>query len=346
MRTAEDSPLAIDQRAPVADGLITLMAGPEAAPPAAATPSATLPPVRATPARRVRDVTIVIPARNESANLARLLAEVSTVLAPLRAAGMVFQVLVVDDGSSDATASLAAAGGAEVVQHAVSLGNGAAVKRGIRHAHCSWILLLDGDGQHPPASIPAMLDLAERFDMVVGSRGGRGGSAHRNIANRIYNRLASYVTSRRIDDLTSGFRLVRADVLKSFVYLLPNTFSYPTTITLAMLRAGYSVAFQPIEVRQRGGKSHIRLLRDGSRFLVIILRIATFFAPLRVFGPLAAAMFALGVGWYGYTFISSGRFTNMALLLVAQATMLFALGLVSEQIAAMRFERAPVRDSD
>src|SRR5690606_27932406 len=280
----------------------------------------------------------------EAPNLPRLLAELDAVLAPLRRAGLTADVLVVDDGSDDGTAEIAEAGGATVVRHAVPLGNGAAVKRGIRCANRGWILLLDGDGQHPPDAIPAMLALAERFDMVVGSRGGRGGSVHRNLANRIYNRLASYVTARRIDDLTSGFRLVRADVLKSFVYLLPNTFSYPTTITLAMLRAGYSVAFHPIRVRPRAGRSHIRLLRDGSRFLVIILRIATLFAPLRVFAPLAAAMFAAGLAWYGYTFFAYGRFTNMALLLLAQATVLFALGLVSEQIAAMRFERAPVHE--
>jgi glycosyltransferase involved in cell wall biosynthesis len=293
-------------------------------------------------ATAVSDLAIVVPARNEAANLPHLLRELASTLAPLRAHGLVADVIVVDDGSTDATARSALLHGAEVVRHGTALGNGAAVKRGIRHARRRWILLLDGDGQHPPDAIPGMLALAEHFDMVVGSRGGRGGRAHRNVANRIYNVLASYVTGRRIDDLTSGFRLVRADVLKSFVYLLPNTFSYPTTITLAMLRAGYSVAFHPIAVRPRAGKSHIRLLKDGSRFFVIILRIATFFAPLRVFGPLALLMFGAGAAWYVYTFLTSGRFTNMALLLIAQATVLFALGLVSEQIAAMRFERAPV----
>lgn len=294
--------------------------------------------------RRVTEVSVVIPARNEAENLAQLLPELEQHLRAARAQGVAFDVIVVDDGSTDATAEVAMRHGAEVVRHAVSLGNGAAVKRGIRAARRGWILLLDGDGQHPPASIPAMLELAERFDMVVGSRGGKGGSAHRNVANRVYNRLATYVTGTRIEDLTSGFRLVRADVLKSFVYLLPNTFSYPSTITLSMLRAGYSLSFMPIQVRPRGGKSHIRLIRDGSRFLVIILRIATFFAPLRVFGPVALAMFLAGCAWYAYTYFAYGRFTNMAVLLIAQASMVFGLGLVSEQIAAMRFERAPVRD--
>ena len=229
------------------------------------------------------------------------------------------------------------------MRHPESLGNGAAVKRGIREARGDWILLLDGDGQHPPSAIPELIRMAEEHDMVVGSRGGGGGAVHRNFANRVYNRLASYVTNRRIPDLTSGYRLMRADVAKSYVYLLPNTFSYPTTITLAMLRGGYSVGFTPIAVRPREGKSHIHLVRDGSRFFLIILRIATFFAPLRVFVPIALAMAVLGTAWYVYTYFTAQRLTNMAVLLWTQATVVFALGLISEQIAALRFDRSDQR---
>ncbi|MCB9868484.1 MAG: glycosyltransferase family 2 protein [Planctomycetes bacterium] len=287
--------------------------------------------------RRVTGLTIVVPAKNESAGLGALLAELETVLGSCGVAQ--HEVLVIDDGSSDRTPEIAAAAGARVISHPESLGNGAAVKRGIREARLGWVLLLDGDGQHPPEAIPEMLALAERYDMVVGSRGGAGGATHRNLANRLYNALASYVTNRPIPDLTSGFRLMRADVVKGFCYLLPNTFSYPTTITLAMLRVGYSVAFLPIRVRPRQGRSHIRLLRDGSRFLLIIMRIAVFFAPLRVFVPLAALLFALGVCWYAYTFATGARFTNMGLLLFTQATVVFALGLISEQVAALRFQR-------
>jgi len=286
---------------------------------------------------RVDRLSVVIPARDEAANLADLLAELEPVL---EAASLQFcEVIVVDDGSSDATPTQARAAGARVLQHAESLGNGAAVKRGIREARGDWILLLDGDGQHPPAALPAMLKLANRYDMVVGSRGGRGGSRHRNFANGIYNRLASYISGRHIPDLTSGYRLLRADIAKDLVYLLPNTFSYPTTITLSMLRSGYGVAFSPITVRARRGKSHVRLLADGSRFLLIILRIATFFAPLRVFMPLSILFALLGVGWYGYTWFTEGRFTNMAMLMFGQATLLFVLGLISEQVAALRFQR-------
>lgn len=284
---------------------------------------------------------MVIPARDEMANLPGLLDELREVLAALPLDDL--EVVLVNDGSRDGTAELAESWGARVITHAESLGNGAAVKRGIREARNEWVLLVDGDGQHPPAAIPAMVEMAERYDMVVGSRGGGGGAWYRNIANRVYNRLASYVTNRRIPDLTSGFRMLRADVAKGFVYLLPNTFSYPTTITLALLRGGYSVGFHPIRVRARRGKSHIHLVRDGSRFLLIILRITTFFAPLRVFLPLSALVLLLGVGWYLYTYFTAGRFTNMAVLLISQATVLFALGLISEQVAALRFERGDER---
>lgn len=287
-------------------------------------------------ARRVQSLSIVVPARNEELNLGALLAEVQDVLA---ASGVPFrEVIVVDDGSTDATPAIARQFGCRVVSHAEPLGNGAAVKRGIREAKGEWILLLDGDGQHPPHELPAMLAMAERYDMVVASRGGKGGKLHRNFANQVYNRLASYVSQRKIPDLTSGFRLVRADVVKDLVWLLPNTFSYPTTITMSMLRGGWSVGFHPFQVRQRKGRSHVRLFADGSRFFLIILRIATMFAPLRVFLPASIGLFGLGVAWYLHTWLSEGRLTNMAVLLLTQAGLLFALGLIAEQIAALRFQ--------
>ncbi len=288
---------------------------------------------------RVARLSIVIPARNEAVGLPALLDELSLTLRTLPATRS--EILVIDDGSTDATSKIALDRGARVVRHAYSLGNGAAVKRGIREARGDWILLMDADGQHPPATIPGLIRRASEHDMVVASRGGTGGSTLRNVANKVYNGLATYVTSRPIPDLTSGFRLARADVLKSLVYLLPNTFSYPTTITLAMLRAGYSVDFEPFAVRPRpsGTKSHIKLFRDGSRFFLIILRIATIFAPLRVFLPLSFAMAAIGTLWYAYTWLADGRFTNMSALLITQATVVFVLGLVSEQVTALRYAR-------
>lgn len=287
-------------------------------------------------ATRVQRLSVVMPARNEALNLGPLLQEVGAVLAGLQLP--FHEIVVVDDGSTDDTPAIARAAGARVVSHAEGLGNGAAVKRGIREAKGDWILLLDGDGQHPPAELAAMVALAERHDMVVASRGGRGGSLHRNFANRVYSSFASYVSGRRIPDLTSGYRLLRADIAKDLVWLLPNTFSYPTTITMSMLRGGWSVGFHPFQVRQRRGKSHVRLFADGSRFFMIILRIATMFAPLRVFLPVSLFTAALGLGWYAWTWWHEGRFTNMAVMLLCQASLLFALGLIAEQVAALRFQ--------
>jgi glycosyltransferase involved in cell wall biosynthesis len=303
----------------------------------AAEPQALTPPlVHAGNSSRIKRLSIVVPARNESLNMAGLLDELNEVLGEL---DLPFcEVIVVNDGSTDDTAQLACDRDAKVVTHAVGLGNGAAVKRGIREAKGDWILLLDGDGQHPPHEIPAMIREGELHDLVVASRGGTGGSIHRNIANQVYNRFASYVSGRKIPDLTSGYRLMRADVAKSLVWLLPNTFSYPTTITMSMIRGGWSVGFHPFQVRPRLGKSHVRLVADGSRFFVIILRIATMFAPLRVFIPAAMITGGVGLAWYFNTWIQDGRFTNMALLLLTQAMLLFALGLIAEQIAALRFQ--------
>ncbi|MHC5065644.1 MAG: glycosyltransferase family 2 protein [Planctomycetota bacterium] len=289
------------------------------------------------PLIKVESLSLVIPAKNESGNLPVLLADLQATLAAVPE--MRHEILVIDDGSTDGTAECARAAGARVISHPQSLGNGAAIKRGIRAARCDWVLMMDADGQHPPEAIPGLLALAGDYDMVVAARRRGAGSWHRNLANATYNGLASYVTSRKIPDLTSGFRLVRSDVAKRLVYLLPNTFSYPTTITLAMLRGGYSVGFLPFNVRERGGKSHIRLLQDGSRFFLIILRIATIYAPLRVFLPLSLLMAAIGFGWYAYTYLVHGRFTNMAALVITQATVIFALGLISEQVSALRYAR-------
>lgn len=294
-------------------------------------------------ARKTALVSIVIPALNEETNLGNLLTELDVALSKIQ--DFAFEILVIDDGSTDATAEVARQHPrVRVHSHPINLGNGASIKRGIRLAQGDWILLMDGDGQHPPSEIAKMLSLVkdQGFDMVVCSRGASGGSLHRNLANLIYNGLASYVTSKKIPDLTSGYRLVRADALKAFVNLLPNTFSYPTTITLAMFKAGYAVHYHPFTVRKRGGRSKIRIFKDGSRFFLIILKVATFFSPLRVFVPLSAFVAFAGVAWYVYTFLTRHQFTNMAMLALVQAGLFFCLGLISEQIAQLRFDRMPL----
>ena len=279
-------------------------------------------------------LSIIIPAKNESAAIGKV---VEKVLARCEDA----EVLVVDDGSDDDTASVAREAGATVVSHPESMGNGAAVKAGARAASGEVLVFLDGDGQHDPDDIPRLLEkLDEGYAMAVGARSSAKSHANaaRLAANGLYNRIASAVTGHRIPDLTSGFRAVRAEHFRKYLYLLPNGFSYPTTITMALMRAGLPVAFVPIEAAKRLGRSHIRPLRDGIRFLVIIFKIATLYSPLKLFLPASAVFFVTGLGYYAYTFATQGRFTNMSLLLFSAAVIIFLIGLVSEQITALNYK--------
>ncbi|MEJ5211735.1 MAG: glycosyltransferase family 2 protein [Burkholderiales bacterium] len=279
-------------------------------------------------------VSIVIPARNEGRALGSLLSRIREVLPAA-------ELVVVNDGSTDDTAAIAAAAGARVISHPYSLGNGAAVKTGARAASGEILVFMDGDGQHDPADVPHLLaKLEEGYDMVVGARR-RGSQANigRGLANRFYNWLASYMTGHAIADLTSGFRAVRADKFREFLYLLPNGFSYPTTITMAFFRSAYPVAYVPIHAHKRIGKSHIRPLRDGLRFLLIIFKIATLYAPLKLFGPVALGFLATGLGWYAHTYLTEGRFTNMSALLLSAGVIVFLIGLISEQITNLTYKR-------
>ncbi len=279
------------------------------------------------------DLSIVIPAKNEASSVGAILRQLKTRF-PLA------QILVVDDGSSDDTANVATANGAEVISHPYSKGNGAAIKSGARHANGDLIIFMDGDSQHRPEDIPRLLaKLDEGYDMVVGARVSRKSQAglHRAAANGFYNRFATWMTGHDVLDLTSGFRVVRSNLFKRFLYLLPNGFSYPTTITMAFFRSGYSVAYEPIEVDRRIGKSHIRLWRDGLRFLLIIFKIGTLFSPLKLFLPISLSFFVTGLCYYAYTYLNSARFTNMSALVFITAVLVFLIGLVSEQITALMY---------
>lgn len=280
-------------------------------------------------------VSVVIPAKNEAAALPAVLARAREVLPEA-------ELVVVDDGSTDATAAVAAAASAKVVRSPYSMGNGAAIKRGARAATGEILVFMDGDGQHDPGQIPALLEkLAEGYDMVVGARG-RGGQANlgRGLANAFYNRLASWVTGHPIRDLTSGFRAARAARFREFLHLLPNGFSYPTTATMAFFRSAYPVAYVDVDVRRRvGTSSHIRPLRDGVRFLLIIFKIATLYSPLKLFVPTAALFFVTALSYYGYTFATQGRLTNMSTLLFSASVIVFLIGLVAEQITALMYRR-------
>jgi len=280
------------------------------------------------------DISIVIPVFNEAATLAMLLGKVQA----LRLSRT--EIIVVDDGSADESAEIALSAGASVIRHPYNIGNGAAVKSGMRAARGKVIVLMDGDGQHPPEDIPKLLAETSKYHMVVGARAkGSKLRFHRYAANLLYNLLASYVTRFNVQDLTSGFRVLsRRDALR-FIDLLPNTFSYPTTLTLAFLRSGFTVKYIPIQTLYRAGQSKISLVTDGIRFLLIITKIATLFSPFRVFLPVSIFFFLAGASNYLYTYLTQGRFTNMSVFMLTTAVIIFMLGLVSEQIALLRMER-------
>lgn len=279
-------------------------------------------------------ISVILPAKNEADGLRRI-------LPALRALLPEAEVIVVDDGSTDHTAQTSMEWGARVLSSPYSMGNGAAIKRGARAAGGDVLVFMDADGQHDPASIALLLERLEQgYDMAVGARDWAGqAGVHRGAANAFYNWMASRMTGFHVKDLTSGFRAVRAERFREFLHLLPNGFSYPTTSTMAFFRSAYAVAYVPVPVARRIGKSHIRPLRDGLRFLLIIFKIATLYSPLKLFVPSALTFFAVGLGYYAYTFSTSGRFTNMSMLLFSAAVIIFLIGLVSEQITALTYRR-------
>ena len=277
---------------------------------------------------------IIVPVFNEAENLKQLISQIRAIGLPES------EILVVDDGSCDGSAEIAMMAGANVLRHPYNIGNGAAIKSGMRAAKGRFIVLMDGDGQHKPEDIPKLLADVDIFHMVVGARSkGSKLRVHRNLANMIYNLLASYVTHFKVEDLTSGFRAMRRRDALRFIDLLPNTFSYPTTLTLAFLRSGLTVKYVPIQTLYRAGESKISLVTDGIRFLLIITKIATLFAPFRVFLPVSVLFFLGGIGNYLYTYVTQNRFTNMSVFALSTAVIIFMLGLVSEQIALLRMER-------
>ena len=280
-------------------------------------------------------VSVVIPAKNEAQNLALLLPK-------LAAAGNFLECIVVDDGSSDETVKVCKEHGVTVISNPYSKGNGAAIKAGAKAARGDVIVFLDGDGQHRPEDIKHLLaKLDEGYDMVIGARGRKSqADSYRAMGNGVYNRLASWMTGQKVDDLTSGFRAARADKFREFLYLLPNGFSYPTTSTMAFFRSGYSIGYVPIETLSRLGDSHIHLLKDGVRFLIIIFKVGTLYSPLKIFFPVSAGFFLTGICYYLYTFSVEGRFTNMSAVLFMTAVLVFLIGLVSEQVTTLMYKDA------
>jgi len=278
-------------------------------------------------------LSIILPAKNEAAALV-------DVLPKLRRAWPDAEIIVVDDGSTDDTARVCLDAGVRSVRQPYSMGNGAAIKRGAREAGGDILVFMDADGQHDPTLIGQLLQrLADGFDMVVGARDWSGqAGVGRGIANTLYNWLATRMTGFAVKDLTSGFRAVRAGKFREFLHLLPNGFSYPTTCTMAFFRSAYAVAYEPIPVAKRVGRSHIRPLRDGVRFLLIIFKIATLYSPLKLFVPASLLFFLIGLAYYAYTFVTAHRLTNMSVLLFSASVIVFLIGLVSEQITALTYK--------
>ncbi len=291
----------------------------------------------------IPEISVIIPANNEEAGIAAVIHRVVKVMTDLDRS---FEIIVVDDGSTDETALNAQRAGAKVVQHPYNIGNGAAVKTGIRNARGEIMVMLDGDGQHPPEEIPNLLHKLKNHDMVVAARTQNSEtSAHRDLANRIYNGFASYVCSRRIEDLTSGFRAIRANIARQFVSLLPNKFSYPTTITLATVRSGYSLAYVPVQTARRhaNSRSKIRLVRDGSRFFLIIFKVTTMFSPMKIFLPVSLLTFLVGLSYGLYKiFALEARYGPTSAMLITVSILMFLIGLVSEQVAQLRFDRTDI----
>jgi glycosyltransferase involved in cell wall biosynthesis len=280
-----------------------------------------------------KELSIILPAKNEAQSLQRLLPELQEEFPDA-------EILVVNDGSTDNTEEVCAANGVRVVSHRQSKGNGGAVKAGARAATGRIFLFMDADGQHKPADIHLLIQSLESgHDMAIGARTrGSQASVGRGIANTFYNWFATRMTNQSIPDLTSGFRAVIGSKFREFLYLLPNGFSYPTTITMAFFRAGYSVDYIPIVAEKREGKSHIRPIKDGIRFLIIIFKVATLYSPLKVFVPSSGILFLMGIGYYLYTYITASRFTNMGALLLTTAFLVFLIGLVSEQITCLIYK--------
>lgn len=279
-------------------------------------------------------LSIVIPAYNEAAGIRAVLNRVCRDYPDA-------EIIVVDDGSADGTGDQLQGLPVRVVRHPYNKGNGASVKTGIRAAHGDYVLLLDADGQQEPADIGTLLIHTGVYDLIVGARTKASQQNRiRAAGNGALERVASYLAGTRIPDLTSGFRVFRRAVILEFIHLLPNRYSYPTTSTLAFLKAGYNVTFVPIVANKRqGGKSGQKLLQNGVRFILIILRMITLFSPMKIFAPLALILFLLGTGYGIYTAATEVHVTNSTVLLCLTSIIIFLMGLISEQIAALRFER-------
>jgi glycosyltransferase involved in cell wall biosynthesis len=289
----------------------------------------------------ISNISIILPAKNEARAL-------ETFLPRLRQIYSDAEIMVVNDGSTDDTKEICETNSVEFISHPYSMGNGAAIKSGARAAKGEVLVFMDADGQHEPEDIKKLIDkMDEGFDMVVGARSSSAqASLGRLCANTFYNWFASIIVGQNIKDLTSGFRVVKKRKFNNFLHLLPNGFSYPTTCTMAFFRSGYAVGYVPIDVKKRIGSSHIKLFKDGVRFLLILFKIGTLYSPLKIFFPVSFSSFIIGSGYYLYTYLTIDRFTNMSALLFTTSVTIFLMGLVSEQITSLIYSDMNESDRD
>jgi glycosyltransferase involved in cell wall biosynthesis len=279
-----------------------------------------------------KDLTIVLPAKNEAPALDKFLPELKNAFPNAK-------IIISNDGSTDDTIGICKKHDVNVISSVYSLGNGGAIKAGARAVKTDLIAFMDADGQHTPSDLKKLLErFKDGYDMVIGAREINSHAGKRRLfGNLLYNKIASMVVGQKIDDLTSGLRIVNASKFKEFLYLLPNGFSYPTTITMAFFRSGYTVSYVPIEASKRVGKSHLKIYKDGLRFLVIIIKIAALYSPLKIFAPISTLLLSGSILNYIYTYTTEGRFTNMSATLLILSVLIFLMGLLSEQITVLLY---------
>jgi glycosyltransferase involved in cell wall biosynthesis len=281
---------------------------------------------------------VVIPAYNEGPR-------VGAIVRAIRERLPQAEIIVVDDASGDDTSAQAAAAGARVITRPHNVGNGAGVKTGVRAASGEVVVVMDADGQHDPDDLPRLLDHVGRYDMVVATRLDRESqeNAVRWLGNGAVNAFGSYLVGMPMLDLTSGYRAFKREVLLEFLHLLPNSFGWPNTSAMALAKAGYHIRFEPVAMRRRqGGRSTQKLFKNGIRNLLIMLRMVSLFAPLRVYFPVALAMFALSLLAYVASVAVNGvwlKIPNATAALFVGGIVVFMFGLLAEQIAGLRFQR-------
>ncbi len=286
-----------------------------------------------------KPVTLVLPAYNEEKAISSSLKKITGFM---KQNFSDYEIIVVNDASTDRTAEIVSGfDDVIIVTHPYNKGNGSAVRTGIRNAKKEFVVMMDADGQHSIKDILKITEYLGVYDCVIGARTESShGSFHRNMANRFYNSLATYVTNIKIEDLTSGYRGFRTSVIKKFLYMFPNGFSYPTTSTLAVIKAGYNLKYCPIIAKKRIGKSKIKILRDGFRFILIIIKIAILFSPLKVFLPVSLGFVTAGLAHMFYKIVLLGlRYTQFSIFLISVGVIIFLIGLLSEQIATLRYDK-------